>query len=65
MLSSFVADGSTAMTSINTALTEALSSTANDAMGTIGDVLPIVLPVLGAIVVVFVGVKLFKRFAKG
>lgn len=65
MLSSFLADGSSAMTNINTAMTDALNTTASDAMATIGNILPIVLPIVGGIVVVFLGVKLFKRFAKG
>ena len=62
MLSSFLAEGAS---TVGTALTTALTTTANDALTTIGDVLPIVLPVMGAVVVVFLGVKLFKRFAKG
>lgn len=49
---------------ISTALTSSLSSIASDCITAIGGVLPYVLPVMGAIVVITVGVKLFKRFAK-
>lgn len=44
-----------------TALTTGLSSTATSVMGAMGDILPIALPIMGAILAVGVGIKLFKR----
>lgn len=51
-------------TSAVSALTTGLGAVAADAMEAIGAVLPIALPIMGAGVVIFIGVKLFKRFAK-
>lgn len=52
------------METVTTALKTAMTSVANGAMGAIGDILPIALPVMGAIVVVGIGVKVFKKFVK-
>lgn len=52
------------MDAVITALTTALSSIATSALGAVASILPIVLPICGAILVVYVGFKLFKRFAK-
>lgn len=52
------------METVTSALTTAMTSVANGAMGAIGDILPIALPVMGAIVVVGIGVKVFKKFVK-
>lgn len=43
------------------ALTTAFTSIASDAMSAISAVLPIALPIMGAIVVVTVGIKIFKK----
>lgn len=51
------------MTTIQSALTSALTTTASDCMTAIGAVLPVILPVMGAVVVIGIGVKIFKRFA--
>lgn len=51
--------------SVVTALSTAFSSVASDAMDAIGAVLPIALPIMGAILVVFIGIRLFKKSAKG
>lgn len=50
------------VTSITTALKTAFTSVANDCMSAIGDILPIVLPVMGAVVVIGLAVGIFKRF---
>ena len=42
------------------ALTTAISSAASDAMDAISAVLPVALPVMGAVAVVGVGIKIFK-----
>ena len=34
-------------------------------MGAIGTIIPVVLPIMGAIVVVGIGIKVFKKFSKG
>lgn len=52
------------MESITTALTTAFGTLATDALGAIAAVLPIILPVMGAIVVIGIAVKVFKRFVK-
>ena len=43
------------------ALTTAMTSLASDATGAISAILPIALPVMGAFVVVKVGIKIFKQ----
>lgn len=50
------------MTSITTALKTAFTSVASDCMTAIGDILPVVLPVMGAVVVIGLAVGIFKRF---
>lgn len=59
----FAAEGSGA-SSIQNALTTGFTTVANDALSAIGAILPIALPVLGAIVVIMVGIRIFKRVAK-
>lgn len=44
-----------------TALTTAFSTVAGEATDAIGAVLPIALPIMGAIVVVGIGIKIFKK----
>lgn len=43
------------------ALTDAVSSAAADCQSAISSVLPVALPVMGAIVVVSVGIRVFKK----
>lgn len=50
------------MATIQKALTDAFTTLANDAMTALGAVLPIVLPVMGAVVVIGLAVGIFKRF---
>jgi hypothetical protein len=50
------------MDSITTALTTAFTTVAGDALDAIAAVLPIVMPVMGAIVVIGIAVGIFKRF---
>lgn len=49
------------MTEVSTALTSSFTSVANELTKVIGDVLPIALPVIGAMIVVTVGIKVFKK----
>lgn len=50
--------------SIQNALTTGFSTVASDALSAISAILPIALPVLGAVVVIMVGIRIFKRVAK-
>lgn len=49
---------------VQSALTTAFSSVASDALSTISAILPIALPIMGAVLVVMVGIRLFKSVAK-
>lgn len=46
---------------VTSALTAAFISIASDCMSAISAVLPIALPIMGAIVVVTIGIKIFKK----
>ena len=49
------------MESVTTALTTSFTGVATAITGIIGDVLPLALPVVGAMIVVTVGIKIFKK----
>lgn len=49
------------MDTVVTALTTAVSNAADGCMDSIAGVLPVALPVMGAIVVVGVGIRIFKK----
>lgn len=51
----------TGMEAITTAVKTALNTVQSDAMGLIGDVLPYALAVMGAVLVVSIGIKVFKK----
>lgn len=59
-----VATEVSAMDAITTALTSALTTVSTDALSAIGAVLPKALPIMGAIVVITVGIRIFKKAAK-
>lgn len=48
-------------TGVTGALTAAFTTIASDCMSAISAVLPIALPIMGAIVVVTIGIKIFKK----
>lgn len=48
---------------VTSALTTAMGTIATDAMGAITGILPVALPIVGAGIVVSVGLKVFKRVA--
>lgn len=52
------------MEAVVTSLTTAIGTFATQAMGAIGTIVPVVLPIMGAIVVVGIGIRVFKKFAK-
>ena len=54
----------TTMEAITTALVTAISTTASNAMDAIAKILPVALPVMGAIVVVTIGIRVFNKFTK-
>ena len=49
------------MEAITTALTSAVTTIGTDAMDAVAKVLPAALPIFGAIVVVGIGLKVFKK----
>lgn len=49
------------MEAITTALTAAITTIGTDSMDAIAEVLPAALPIFGAIVVVSIGLRVFKR----
>lgn len=52
------------MEAITTAVKTALSTVSTDAMSMIGDVLPGALTIVGAVLVVNIGIKVFRKVAK-
>ena len=58
-ITSYAAEGD--VSTVTTALTTGISSIANDAMSAIGSVIPVALPIMGAIVVVGIGIKVFRK----
>lgn len=53
-----------AIGTVTESLTAALSTTASDMMGAISAIVPVAIPVVGAILVVTLGIKVFKKFTK-
>lgn len=47
--------------SVVTAITTAVTSAASDAMSAISGVLPVALPIMGAMVVVGIGIAVFRK----
>lgn len=56
-------DNTKTTSAVVTALTTAFSSVASDAMDAIGAILPIALPIMGAVLVAMIGIRIFKRVA--
>lgn len=52
------------MESVVTSMTTAITTFAGEAMTAIGSIVPVSLPIMGAIVVVGIGIKVFRKFAK-
>lgn len=55
------AEGETASSTISSAVTTALGSVQSDAMSMIASVLPYALAIVGAIIVVTIGIRVFKK----
>ena len=58
------AETPSAMEGVTTALTTGITTIASSATDAIAKVLPVALPVMGGIVVVTIGIRVFKKFAK-
>lgn len=56
-------EGGSAMSGITTAVTGALQTVQTDAMSIISSVLPYALAIVGAVLVVTIGIKVFKRIS--
>ena len=61
---SFVAFAEDTPSATTTAITSAATTAASDATSLIASLLPIVLGVVGTVIVVTLGIRLFKRFMK-
>lgn len=51
------------MAVVGTALATSLGDIADAAMGTIQAVLPVAVPILGAVIVIGIGIRVFKKLA--
>mgnify|MGYP004528404009 CR=1 FL=1 len=58
-----LANEASTIATVTGALTTGISTIASDAMGAIGSVVPAALPIMGAVVVVGIGIKVFKKVA--
>lgn len=58
-------EGVTAVDTVTSALTGALTTTANNITSAIGSILPIALGVAGTILVITIGWRLFRNFTHG
>lgn len=56
---------SNSISSLVNSMTTSFTSITGDMMSGIGSILPIVLPVVGGIAVIFLGIRLFKKLSKG
>lgn len=52
-------------TALENAMTSSMSATTNSMISVIGKILPYVLVVVGAVLVITLGIRLFKKFGKG
>lgn len=50
-------------TSIGDTLSNSLGTVASDALDTIAGILPVALPVLGAIIVISIGIRIFRKIS--
>lgn len=62
-VSVFAASEGGSMSSITTAVTSAMQSVQSDALSLIASILPYALAILGAVLVVTIGIKVFRRIA--
>lgn len=60
----FAEEGSGSTSSIQTGVTNMATTIVNDGVSMINGLLPVVAPLIGAVVLAFLGVKLVRRFAR-
>lgn len=53
-----------AMSTLVTSLTSGFTTVANDSIDAIGSIVPTALPILGAIIVIGIAVKVFRKFTR-
>lgn len=57
--------GGSAMDGLVSSMTSGFTTMASDAIGAIGSILPVVLPILGALIVINIGIKTVKKTTRG
>lgn len=57
--------GGGAMEGLVSSMTSGFATMASDALSAIGSIMPVVLPVMGGIIVVGIGIKIAKKMTKG
>lgn len=57
----FAAEAGTGLSSVETALTSSFTSIGSSMTGIVGKILPIALPIMGALLLVHFGIKAFKQ----
>ena len=57
----FAAEAGTGLSSVETALTSSFTSIGSSMTGIVGKILPIALPIMGALLLVHCGIKAFKQ----
>lgn len=60
-VTAFAAEGTTDTSSIKSTMVQSFTGIGNDILGFFGDILPIALPILGAGLVISVGIGIFKK----
>lgn len=58
-----LANEAATIATVTGALTTGITTIASDAMNAVGSVVPVALPIMGAVVVVGIGIKVFKKVA--
>ncbi len=58
-----LANEAATIATVTGALTTGITTIASDAMSAVGSVVPVALPIMGAVVVVGIGIKVFKKVA--
>ncbi|MDD7218884.1 MAG: hypothetical protein PUI16_02665 [Clostridia bacterium] len=59
----FAEDTSTSLSAVETALTSSFTSVGSSMTGMVASILPIALPIMGALLLVGFGIKAFKKIA--
>ena len=59
----FASEGGTGLSSVETAMTTSFTEVGSSMTGMVGKILPIALPVMGALLLIGFGIKAFKKVA--